>query len=192
MRSNLGFKMRMKALFAAAALAVGLATVPAKADVTWYVTGTFNDGGTLTGQFTLNVYGFLLNDFSFTTTAGSALPGFTYNSSTSYYSNGTFFTDAQPGYFGDLHLTFANDLNVGSLNNPLVGGAPGPSWECASSWSCYVPEGGTTRYIASGYASTDVISGAVPEPATWALMIFAFAALGYAASRRAVSSGFAA
>ena len=93
-----------------------------------------------------------------------------------------FYVDAQPSYQGDLHLTFADNLNVPVSNNPLVGGFGGPSWECAGSYSCYVPEGGLTRYIASGSAT-----GSVPELSSWGMMALGFAALGLAGYRKAMS-----
>jgi hypothetical protein len=170
--------MNMKILLASASIGAAPAAAPAKADVTWLVNGAFDDGGTVSGQFTLDVYGYLEDNYDLATTSGSTLPGFTYNASDSYYSNGAFYIDAQPGYHADLRLTFADTLLVGSSMNPLIGGSPGPSWECSGSYSCYLPSGGSTRYIASGFAS------AVPEPSTWAMMLLGFAGLGYAAFRR--------
>src|SRR5208282_4125921 len=82
----------------------------AKANVTWVVNGAFDDGGTVSGHFTIDVYGYLLNNFNLLTTAGGTLPGFDYTASDSYYSNGAFYVDAQPGYQQDLHLTFADNL----------------------------------------------------------------------------------
>ena len=61
-------------------------------------------------------------------------------------------------------------------------GSPGPSWECALSCSCYVPEGGLTRYIASGSAT-----GSVPELSTWGMMALGFAGLGFTGYRKAKS-----
>jgi hypothetical protein len=150
----------------------------AKADVTWVVSGTFDDGGTVSGHFTIDVYGYLENNFNLQTTAGSTLPGFDYTASDSYYSNGTFYVDFQRSYFQDLHLTFADNLGVASSDNPIVGGSPGPSWECAGSYSCYLPADGPTRYIASGSAS------AVPELSTWGMMALGFAGLGFAGYRK--------
>jgi hypothetical protein len=160
------------------AACIGFATA-SKANVTWNVAGTFDDGGMVSGHFTIDQYGFLLNNFSLTTTAGT-LPGFTYNASDSYFSNGTFYVDFQPHYDADLHLTFADSLLVASSANPLMGGSPGPSWECAGSFSCYVPSGGTTRYISSGSAV-----GTVPEPPTWAMLMLGFAAFGLVGYRSA-------
>lgn len=106
---------------------------PAKADVTWVVGGTFDDGGTVSGHFTIDAYGYLENNFNLQTTAGSTLPGFDYTASDSYYSNGTFYVGFQPSYFQDLHLTFVDNLAVASPDDPITGGSPGPSWECAGS-----------------------------------------------------------
>ena len=147
-----------------------------KADVVWIVDATFDDKTKLTGTFTINSYGYLENNYSLTTTNKGAFTGFTYTSSNSYFSNGTFFVDYQPGYSNDLHLAFLADLSVPKLNNPIVGG--GLSYECQDSFSCYVPKGGAIRYIEAGFAS------AVPEPSTWAMVILGFAGVGYLRSRR--------
>jgi len=148
----------------AAALGFSLAgnMSEAKADVVWTVDGSFIGGGTVSGTFTLNVYGFIENNFSITTTAGGGFPGFTYNASDSYYSNGNFYVDFQPGYIQDLHLAFLDSLLMPNSNNPIIGGSGGPSYECIGSYSCYTqPSDGAYRYIGTGFAS------AAPEPATW-------------------------
>ena len=157
----------------AAVMGAALMAAPsaANADVTWVVNGSFIGGGDVTGYFDINVYGFL-DGYNLTTTAG-ALPGFDYTPADSYYSNGTFYVDAQPGYAQDLHLQFADNLSVPVANNPIVGGDGGPSFECVDSFSCFIPSGGETRYIGEGFAA-----GAVPEPATWAMMLLGFFGLG--------------
>jgi len=174
-------KRSVAGLFVAMALCFGWATV-AKADVVWTVSGTFDDGTTLTGSFTTNVYGYLLNNYSLTTESQGAFAGFTYTSSNSYFSNGTFYVDFQPGYRQDLHLAFLDSLSIPNPNNPIVGVVPpavtGPSYECQGSYSCYIPAGGLTRYIDGGFAS------AVPEPSTWAMMLFGFLGLGIVAYGR--------
>src|SRR5690348_4785079 len=98
---------------------------PANADVVWSVNGTFQDGGTLSGTFTINVYGYL-SDYDLKTSSVTPFGGFEYTPADSYWSNGTFYLAAQPGYFGDLHLEFAGNLTVASFNNPIV---PGVSYE---------------------------------------------------------------
>jgi hypothetical protein len=165
----------------AAALGFSLAgnMSEAKADIVWTVNGSFIGGGTVSGTFTLDVYGFLENNFSITTTAGGGFSGFTYNASDSYYSNGNFYVDFQPGYIQDLHLAFVDSLLVPSANNPISGGLGGPSYECVGSFSCYTqPSDGAYRYIGTGFAS------AAPEPATWAMMVLGFLGVGFLAYRR--------
>lgn len=170
--------MKIRQTIAASIIAVcAFGVSAANADVQWLVDGTFNDTGTVTGTFTIDAYGYLLNNFNLQTTAGTALPGFDYNSTDSYFSNGTFYVDAQPGYQADLHLQFLNDLEVAASTDPLVGGFGGPSYECVGSYSCYVPSGGVTRYITDGFAT------AVPEPATWAMFLVGFGAVGFAMRR---------
>ncbi len=156
----------------AAALFTAAAPSVASADVTWTVTGNFDDGGTLSGFFNINVYGFLAG-YDLKTTAGSTDAAFDYNPSNSYYSNGTFYVDAQPLYQSDLHLQFTDDLGVAVANNPILGGHNGPSWECQGSYNCYLPTTGAIRYLTTGYAS-----GAVPEPAVWAMLLVGFGGIG--------------
>lgn len=164
------------AAIAAVVAAGSFAAMPsaAKADVTWIVSGTFSGGGTVTGSFNINTYGYL-SGYNLLTSGGGGFSSFDYTELNSYFSNGTFYVDAQPEYQGDLHLEFLGDLSVPVANNPIVGGAQGPSYECQGSFSCYVPANGAIRYITSGFASA-----AVPEPAIWAMMLLGFGGLGVA------------
>ena len=166
-----------KRAMAAAACVAGLLTAGApsvaSADVAWTVTGSFDDGGTLSGFFNINVYGFL-DGYDLQTTAGSTDAAFDYTPLNSYYSNGTFYVDAQPLYQSDLHLQFADDLGVAEAHNAIQGGENGPSWECQGSFSCYLPAQGAIRYISDGYAS----AGGVPEPATWAMLLIGLGGVG--------------
>jgi hypothetical protein len=182
----LGFFVMKKKLLAAFAALVFMAVGAsgARADILWTVDGTFTDGTTVTGTFSINTYGYLDNNFSLTTQAKGDFGAFNYTASDSYYSNGTFYVDAQPGYQQDLHLAFLYALTNPNPNNPIVGGNPGPSYECINSYSCYVPSGGEVRYIDSGFASS------VPEPSTWAMMILGFLGIGFAAYRRKSRSTF--
>ncbi len=174
---------RLLAIAGCALALIAVAPSVASADVVWTVTGAFDDGGTLSGFFDTNVYGYL-SGFNLQTTTGTSDVAFDYNASDSYYSNGTFYVDAQPGYQSDLHLQFANSLSVASANNTIQGGHAGPSWECQGSYGCYLPSGGSIRYLTSGYAST----GAVPEPAAWTMMIVGFGGIGAVLRRRRIAS----
>ena len=179
-------KLGVFAVFATAMMLLLNTATTAKADVVWTVSGTFDDGTTLTGTFTTDVYGYLEHNYSLTTQSEGAFTDFTYNPSDSYFSNGTFYVDFQPRYEQDLHLVFADSLSVPNLNNPLVGGGPsggGPSYECQGSFSCYIPSGGPIRYIDAGFAS------AVPEPATWAMMLLGFLGMGFVGYRRSARRG---
>jgi hypothetical protein len=168
----------MFAALAASFFLLFSAASSAKADVVWAVNGTFEDGGTLSGTFTINVYGFL-SSWDLTTESKGAFGGFEYKPGNSYIKNGALYVDFEPGYVRDLHLAFTTDLGVASADNPIIGGSPGPSYECVGSYSCYIPMGGTTRYLAEGLAIT-----AVPEPSTWAMMILGFFGIGFVAYRR--------
>jgi opacity protein-like surface antigen len=174
---------------AGCAAALGLAAAPtaASADVHWTVNGTFDDGGTVTGSFDIDIYGYIVSDTFDLKTAGGSLTPFEYTQDTAYHASGTvpgpdyntyvapFYIDLQPGYAQALHLVFQSPLIVPIGSNLLLGGYQGPSFECQNSYSCYVPQG-DIRYIASGSARAAGV--AVPEPAAWALMLTGFAGMG--------------
>jgi PEP-CTERM motif-containing protein len=170
---------KVLAAFVGALLCFG---AEARADILWTVDGTFTDGTTVTGTFSINQYGYLDNNFSLTTHPNGAFGGFTYTASDSYYSNGTFYVDAQPGYQQDLHLQFLDALTSPNPNNPIVGGNPGPSYECINSYSCFNQTGGTIRYIDAGFAA------AVPEASTWLMLLIGMVGIGLMGLRRGKGS----
>lgn len=173
-------KNLMQGLSAAAAAATLAMAGAAHADTTWNITGTFNDGGTLTGSVTLDQYDYLLGDFTLTT-SGGAQTGFTYTSADSYFSNSApgsspFYIDFQPQYYADLHIVFTNDLGVAAPTNLIIGGYQGPSFECQNSYSC--PADGGDPAFAIRYLSGEATLAGVPEPASWGLMILGLGAVG--------------
>ncbi len=175
--------MTIKTFVGASAISViALMGAPAvsHADIRYDVTGTFDDGATVSGYFNINVYGYL-DGFDLMTTDGS-ITGYDYMPSTTYLDGGATdltFNRADPyAYQGALQLGFSGPL-AGYGLQALVTGEGGPSWE--TSW--YVsaqdvpPE--PVRYLVSG-----AVIG-VPELSTWAMMLAGFVGLGLAAHRRA-------
>ena len=73
-----GFKA-LASLFAVGLCLAGAST-GAKADIVYVLSGVqFDDGGTLTGSFTLNTYGYL-ESYNLTSTMGTTINGYSYQS----------------------------------------------------------------------------------------------------------------
>jgi hypothetical protein len=165
-------KDRIGKLAAAATAAACLLAIPAaaSANVEWLVTGTLSGGGTVTGTFTTDVYGYITGPFDLEAGASAPLTAESYtNGPTDYAASGVNYVDLEPGYTSDLHIQFQNSLLAGSKDNPIVTTA---SYECQGSYSCYVPSGGQTQYFMSGFAQ------AIPEPEAWTLLLLGFFGLG--------------
>lgn len=165
-------------LGATAALGALAGSGTARADVHWLVSGVFDDGGTLSGSFSLNQYGFL-SAWDLTTTPGLLLGGYEYKSGTSTVADPTSFSIsfATLANKGGFDLVFANDLTSQTAFDPLVLG--GLSSECDV--NSYCPNAPVTRELVSGAAY-------VPEPATWLLMTIGMGAVGGMARRRRPST----
>jgi hypothetical protein len=188
--------MRMlKAIFAAA-LMLGAVGSGAKADVLWTLTDVpLDDGTLLSGHFSVNQDGFLDNNWLFTTQNGT-LPAATYLpviNSVDVTSTTVGFLPPGSPYQGILFLTFADPLTVASAHNDIVGGSPGPSYECFG-YSCDPSLGpsGTIRYVLGELDKGGIASfaAAAPEPSTWAMMILGFLGVGFVAYRRSAKSAF--
>jgi hypothetical protein len=177
-----------KTLLSAAVAAFVSLLVPsgeASADVIWNVTGTFDDGTSLTGSFTINVYG-NLESWDLKTQTKGVFSSWDYTPGTSFL-NGTgvppFSIGMGPNsailgflpYEGDFFVEFADPLTTPEANNPIVGN--GTSFECQVGWSC--PSDGFVRYL-DGHASAE--GSNVPEPVT--LSLFGAGLAGAVAMRR--------
>ncbi len=178
------FVLLLSGLLAAAALPVSAARATG-----WDITSlTFEDGGTATANFDVDVYGYLSGGAlaaTATTTAGTILPGDTYDytivaASISNSGKTVTFYSSTLGYEGFLSLTFIDPVTTGTpgVDPVRVGAGPGASYEC-DVWGCAT---GSIRYfqaapVDGGYPT------AVPEPATWVMMGLGFAGLGFAGYR---------
>jgi PEP-CTERM motif len=176
--------------FALVLLAGGTA---ANADVVWTLTDVpLSDGGHLSGTFTINVDGYITeSSVSVTTTPGSILSGDSYSAvpvaaninnvgGTGLPDNVVQFFSTANGYTGSMQLTFAHALTSPGTD-PIIGGIGGASWECATGFGCPPYSGTPIRFVANDPAS---FASAVPEPATWAMMILGFLGIGFIGYRR--------
>jgi hypothetical protein len=153
----------------------------AQAQITWDVTGVFNDGGTLTGSFSLDSYGFLDNLDLVTSTTGT-FPGYTYTLASGPASNGVNSVISQPGpYTQALYLNFNDSITTPRPINLLNSS----TYECVGSFACSGGTGGAplVRTLAFGSAHPAGI-GLGPEPATWILLIAGFGVTGWLLRRR--------
>jgi hypothetical protein len=190
--TSFGLNCRRLMMSAVTAAAVTFATAANALPLTWYFSGIFDDGGKISGQFTIEVYGYLGAPTSLTTTDGSVLAGMTYSrppNPTSIIPNtppayGVAFYS--PNYNRALQLMFLNSLEVPGINPlDLTHSA---SFECFA-WSCPGPglpnDNANTRFFVSGLASTNAEALAeTPLPAALPLFASGVALLGFFGRRR--------
>jgi hypothetical protein len=176
------------------ALALGLAALPARANfLLVFDDVVFSDGGTVTGSFSVNIYGFIDAPTSITTSANGPFPGATYGlgdmvGSVSQFQYGTpGYSFTLPDYVGEFFIALSNPLMGGELN-PINTAA---SYECLGPYSCT-----QTRTIVTGSLQVSDSQGlpytgpsgggqtSVPEPGTLALLAAGLATLGAARRRR--------
>ena len=159
------------------------------------VVGTFSDGTSLNGEFSLNVYGYVNPGWSFQTSTGTALDGFTvipgenFSAANGDYAAATGAPDTfeislnNAAYSLLLYMTFQHPLNVPGLDPFILdaGYAQTPlSGECYP-YSCInypnLDAPGKERLLVSGYAF-------VPEPASAALFGAGLIGLGLVRRRK--------
>jgi hypothetical protein len=130
-----GKLMRLRtfpAIVALAAASVVACASVSKADITYIVTGTFDDSTALSGRFTVDVYGYVeLSSLDLTTVDGT-ISGYVYTGASAdpdgCGTNCVGYGRTSPPYFGGLQLTFANPLGSPGPD-PIIGYEGGPSWE---------------------------------------------------------------
>ncbi|MCP9222831.1 PEPxxWA-CTERM sorting domain-containing protein [Erythrobacter sp. LQ02-29] len=164
--------MNKKSLFAATAAALLGTTSAHAAPIVWTLQGvTFTDGGTASGTFSTDSETGSLLSFDITTTAASALGGFTYDAMTSTViaqnalGPNSFYIGNKATY-NKPYLSLGFMSSLASVGTNVLDTAR--SYEC-DNCSPY-------RYVSAG--SAIAASGGVPEPATWALLILGFGAIG--------------
>ncbi len=159
---------------------IGMAA-PASAAVVFNLNNvTLVDGGTLSGSFTTSDDLATLIGFSITSSTNNGWPYGNFTGTTYTLGNATsLFWNATQG----LSATFPKaKLNL-FFNSPLT------STGTALNQTTSETQKGYNRYLTSG--SVSAVAGAVPEPATWAMMIAGFGLVGAAMRRRAAKVRFA-
>jgi hypothetical protein len=163
----------------AAALVAGASfmALPANAStIDWTLSGvTFDDGGTASGTFSTDSTSGSVTAFDITTTAGTSLPGFLYDSASSFQFTNNYFNANSFLLLSDFGLPY---LTL-EFNNPLTSPGidalvPGQFDVRVGGWEC----NNNCRDITGGEAVS-----ATPLPATWTMLIAGFVGLGFVAYR---------
>ena len=191
------FSVKLKAAVVAAVTATMLvvgSSSGAKAVVYSFNNVALSDGGFLNGTLDIQFGGVF--DYNLTTTGGSIpsldrsyhYPGFPSPNSIPF-GNPTvvqIFPDGPPtltNFVSILQLTFSSDLTVAGPHT-LLGGNPGPSFECSDSFLCAAGiADGTIRYVAAD-TIINVAGAATPLPAALPLFATGLGALGFLGWRR--------
>ena len=137
--------------------------------------GLFADGTTFDGTFNFDTTTHAFGAFSFITQTGN-LPAYTYTDENSgaYYGGG-----AGPNNFTVIRDDGRRVFNFSFLA-PLSTGTQ--AINIASSYDCN--NCGTFRRVTAGTVSSVSTVAAVPEPATWAMMLVGFGGMGVSLRRR--------
>jgi hypothetical protein len=171
-----GMTLKMTFLFGAFALGVAAVAGPATASIlNWKLENVrFDDGGQMSGTFSVDTTDGAVTAFDITTTTGSILAGFHYDEATSFAGgdllSGNSFIIGDNDQNRYVLFDFANPLTSGGVD-PLIPGSDGGSgsYECNN---CVL-----IRNVLAGGDATTI---AVPESPTWAMLLVGFAGLGFA------------
>jgi hypothetical protein len=160
-------------LFCAAAGAAALLSAPASAAVIFNLVGvTLQGGGTLTGSFTTNDALTAVTAVDITASAGSfggfPFTAYTYNSLPSFTLLPLVFDVNGPNAGDELRIAFAGQLTASGAT-------------LANSYDYRTNAG--PRAVTAG-SVVAAAAAAVPEPATWAMMIVGFGMAGAVLRRR--------
>lgn len=178
--------MNMKMVLTATALAVAFGATGAKADVTRHLDMTFQSGATFSGNVTF------LNDYSAITGVSGILTGYQFGTNTYVgggatdsinwvWANGANFSSGTDNYSDFLMDGPGSGYNSTGGYSNWIELAYNYSSAPALSFTSGVSYGGTDNYV--DYNDPMVkgsFSAGVPEPATWAMMIFGVSLLGLA------------
>jgi hypothetical protein len=166
---------QLRIAVAAPALALALVAAPAQATVTFNVSGSYSDGGTLSGTFTTDDALTTLESTSLTVSGGTlGLDGVIFNEA-SYITAGT---QDLPNSFSLLALSSVNKSLSLVFSSPLT--LSGATLSTASdNYQQFVG----TRTIVRG-SVVNANPSALPEPATWAMMLLGFGGIGFQLRRR--------
>ena len=166
--------VKLRIAMAAPAMALALSASPVQASVTFNVSGTFSDNGTLTGTFTTDDAVTTVQSTSLAVSGGTLGLDSVIFDQASYISAGT---QNLPNSFSLVALSSVNKSLTLVFASPLT--LAGATLSTSSdNYQQYVG----TRTITSG-SVVNASAGAVPEPASWALMLTGFAGVGFALRR---------
>jgi hypothetical protein len=163
-----GLSVKARVLGALAVLAT-LASVPIPranaTTISWTLSSDIplSDGGTLNGFFGIIAESGYSNgtNWDLKTAGGSTNFNMDYTAEINAFNPNVLtvqFVAPNPAYSSLLQLTFLYSLIVPRLDNPIVGGLGGPSFECEG-FSCTEAN---TRFVGEGFANANPLPGALP------------------------------
>ena len=160
------------------------------------VNGGLRNGSVLTGTLSIDTAAGVQNPLTalnLTFTAGNnQFAGFTTNTILSAAPFQGYYLIEAAAYAGPYaKLLFHTSTLAGFTGGPLCSDFDVAPAYCGFSSVAYTANGAFSA-LASGGATQRDVQGAVPEPATWAVMLVGFGGLGFALRRRRALQGTAA